>query len=368
MIQIGTRFVGPEWPGGHEGKCRIVIVGEAPGAEEALAGKPFVGRSGKLITKTLEDVGIDRSNCLVTNVFHFKPLENDVTHFFIKKSIAKKEGKTGDLPPFGTAGYVNPQYRNHLTRLWREIEIADPNIIIALGATALWALTGLDKIGINRGTVLETACPGQSRPRKVVASYHPAAVMRAYHNLPLLAADLLKAKKEAGFPELRRIVREIWIAPTLADLHKFYVEHIAPLRNTNTPLAADVETGGPLEQITCVGFSPSPLVSLVIPFYDSTAPAGSYWPTVDDELRVMEFVAGILEDPTITKLFQNVTYDASWFYSYGIKIRGIIEDTMHMHHALQPELPKGLGILGSMFANELVWKTLVKHKENKRDS
>jgi hypothetical protein len=69
-------------------------------------------------------------------------------------------------------------------------------------------------------------------------------------------------------------------------------------------------------------------------------------------------------------VFQNGTYDMFWFmWQMRIPTLGRIEDTMHAHHAMEPELPKSLGALSSIYINETPWKTLVTHgQENKRDN
>ena len=79
---------------GQKGHAGIVLVGEAPGAEEVRLGHPFVGRSGQLLDKILEKAGIDRKQCLVANVFRTQPPGNKVDHFFISRRAAAQQ----DIP------------------------------------------------------------------------------------------------------------------------------------------------------------------------------------------------------------------------------------------------------------------------------
>jgi DNA polymerase I-like protein with 3'-5' exonuclease and polymerase domains len=68
----------------------------------------------------------------------------------------------------------------------------------------------------------------------------------------------------------------------------------------------------------------------------------------------------LLESP-VTKVFQNGLYDLQYIYQMGIRPRNCTEDTMLMHHALYPEMKKGLEFLGSVYTNEASWKLMRKH-------
>ena len=366
---VVKRPVHAEWPRDRS-SIRIVIVGEAPGADEVLAQRPFVGASGRILNDLLKTTGIDRAECLVTNVFSNKPTSNEAARFLVKKREAAKIKKETDWVPVwgakGSDGYCRPEREHDITRLHNEIREADPHIVIALGAFALWALTGLDKIGKHRGTVLTLDPEVFGFPYKLLATYHPAAVLRAYKLKPIAGMDLTKAKIHSATREHTPTEREIWIYPTLVDLLNFYADHIRPIRGTNQPLAWDIETLPDDGIITCIGFAPNNKVALVVPFYAENE-TGSYWSTPEEELWAMKTVINILEDPEITKLTQNGTYDITWVAKiFGIYIRGRIEDTMHLFHALQPELPKDLGTLGSVYEEESAWKNLAR-KSNKKD-
>ena len=172
--------------------------------------------------------------------------------------------------------------------------------------------------------------------------------------------DLAKALRESTFPDLRRPQREIWVEPTLEDLHDF------AQRKINGFLAVDIETSGRL--ITCVGFAPLPHLGLVIPFYDARRKGHSYWPSPKDERAAWEFVREILEDAGIKKVFQNGMFDIAVLWrAMRIKVLGAEHDTMLLHHALQPESLKGLGYLGSIYTDEAAWKEMRTIKSFKRD-
>ncbi len=119
FVEGGTRAVLGEGPLHPE----IAFVGEQPGDQEDEQGHPFVGPAGLLLDRAMHDAGIDRSKCFVTNaVKHFKFIERG------KRRLHQKP----------TAGEVK-RYRWWLEK---EMDIVDPKLIVALGGTAVLALTG----------------------------------------------------------------------------------------------------------------------------------------------------------------------------------------------------------------------------------
>ena len=350
--------VAAEFPG--KLPCKIALVGEAPGGEEALAGLPFVGMSGKLLDDLLRAAGIERNQCLVTNVFMDQPPQNKVGHFFMKRIEAKEKRFRSVYPPFGTHGFLRPEFEHELTRLYSELGQAQPTIIIALGATPLWALTGFDKISKYRGTTMRSKLGF-----KMLATYHPAYVMRAWDSRPLVVADLIKAAKHSEFKELRRTKRVIWVAETLKDIQLFEETHLKGAPR----LSVDVETEPDARQITHFSVAPSATRALVVPIWDKLNPNIHFW-SLDDEAWIMLWLRRVLENPSTEKLFQNGVYDMSYFDYYGFPTKGAIHDTMLMHHSLQPELEKGLDVLGSVYCDESAWKKLrvrAKVDINKKD-
>src|SRR5213593_3063297 len=108
--------------------AKIVIVGEAPGFDEELAGQPFVGASGKELDKMLKEAGIHRDECYVTNVCKWRPPNNEMDKWLhTKKMIAKKEGfiSCGDR-------YVHPLVHEGLQELSEEL-LALPNKRVIIG-------------------------------------------------------------------------------------------------------------------------------------------------------------------------------------------------------------------------------------------
>jgi len=141
-----------------EGKRRAtaLFVGEQPGNEEDLTGKPFVGPAGRMFDNALDDAGINRQQTYVTNVVkHFKWEPRG------KRRIHKKP---------------NSQEIN-ACRPWLEAEIAvvKPQVIVALGATAAQALLGAQfRVTKQRGEFLESTLAPY-----IMATVHPSSILRA---------------------------------------------------------------------------------------------------------------------------------------------------------------------------------------------
>ncbi len=362
----------------------IVLVGEARGEHEDKYNSCFIGPSGAQLLRMLHEAEIIRlSNfdreylhrwytardptaleaiwglhpeVYRTNVFQIHPPRNDLDHF----TGPKAEGLPGF--PALTKKHVRKEFAPQLERLGDEILDHNPNVVICLGNTAIWALAG--RVGITkiRGTTLLST--HTVADYKLLPTFHPAAILRQWDNRPTVIADLIKAKRESSYPEIRRPHREIWIEPSLTDIRDFTQSYILGC----DLLSVDIETSG--SRITCIGFAPSPRIGIVIPFDDERRANRSYWPTLETERECWQIVNDILSDKSIPKLFQNGLYDISFLYrAYGIKTLNAAHDTMLLQHALQPESLKGLGYLGSLYTDEFAWKTMRKKtKTIKRDN
>jgi uracil-DNA glycosylase len=334
-------------------EVKLMLVGEAYGEEEERRGQPFVGPSGHLLNGLLAQAGIPRKECYLTNVFNLRPKpRNDVKNLCGPKA----EGIPGRRA-LTQGKYVLARYAPEIERLEREIAQVKPNLVVALGGTAAWAL--LDTSGIRdiRGATTWSIRTGT----KILPTYHPAAILREWSLRPITLMDLMKAKEECEFPEVKRPEREVWIEPTLDDCWRFFDLHIRGCEH----LSIDIETMG--DQITCIAFAPSPSLSLVVPFFDERKPGKNYWPTLQEELKAWDFVRICC---TLAKKIvgQNFNYDMSFLWrSVGIPVPNAEDDTMLLHHALQPELQKGLGFLGSMYTNEAAWKVHHKNATRKRE-
>jgi uracil-DNA glycosylase len=323
--------------------CGIALVGEAPGREEDATGHPFVGEAGKELTRMCQRAGVARQECLVTNVFMDRPPENRLDAWCVPK---KELSKFYPMPALAPGKYIVPEKLPELDRLRAELEAFKPTVIVPLGATALWAVCHYTQIGKYRGAVqLAKILPGV----KVVPTWHPANILRNWSNRVVSIIDLMKAKREAAYPEIRVTRREVWIEPTLRDLYEFKERYITGAEVQSV----DIETAR-YDFITCVGIAPSADRCLVVPFVDRRKPGYCYWATLEEEVEAWRFIFQIMAEYEV--LGQNFLYDLWYLREMGLPLAKYRHDTMLKHHAFEPEMAKDLGFMGSIYANETVWK------------
>lgn len=361
--------------------AKILILGEAPGATEERQGIPFVGASGLELERMLQEAGLNPAEIFMTNVFQTRPPQNRLASLMMSSGEYKTLAKPAPTSSFagapsssapgsiattpwavsgatpiqveGKKSYLNPEFLPELRRLHEEIDRCNPNLIIALGNTALWSLTGRGNISSLRGTTLASSM--LSVERKILPTYHPAAVLRQWDLRSIVVADLMKAKAQAEFPHINRPTRIIEVNPTLRD-----IEHFLSSLDSASLLAADIETRN--GQITEIGFAPSKDSALVVPFIRGYK--DHYWSTLTEEVSALSLCKAILQHP-IAKIFQNGLYDIQYIWrTWHFAPRNCLHDTMLRHHALYPEAQKGLGFLGSLYTDEPAWKMM----RNKKDT
>ena len=338
---------------------KLLLIGEAPGEDEERYGKPFVGASGQLLNTLLEQSGFQRNDFNITNVFTERPPGNDFKlNWTTTKTELKKAGHSmaARLPPINKR-YLIPEMEHHVVRLHEEIKTLKPEFILLLGATALWAVTGEGRIGQNRGTIL--ALPGG---RVGLATFHPAMVLRQWDQRPLVWADLSKAQKYLAGTLPKPLERLFYIDPTFEEIEHVYNIFLA---NPQWEIGVDIETDPRIGQITTISFC-TPRFGICIPFYNkSTLPhLCNYWHTASEEARAWRWVMqyGALPNP---KVGQNFLYDHQYLLEdLDIRIRNLQDDTSILQHSLQPELPKALGTLASLYLNEPSWKFM---RESSKD-
>jgi uracil-DNA glycosylase len=358
-----ARHAGPEriQPKGPE-QARILVVGEAPGRDEIALGLPFVGASGRELMRMLTQAGINPDECRFTNVFLTRPVDNKIENYCGKK--LEVGGTAYQHPPLSAGKYFFPELLFELVRLAAEVVECRPDLIIALGNTACWALLGQTGISKLRGNKFVSTLAG-AEGFPVIPTYHPAAVMRQWDLRVIAVQDFIKCNRfvTEGFSLPQR---RLLLDPTLDEVRAWVDQYIWwPWKagRFNGPLTLDIETKA--ETITMIGFAPSITDALCIPFLDPRKkPDQNYWTTFEDEWEAYLIVKKILESP-IPKLGQNGLYDIQYCFRYGWRIMEYLEDTMILHHSRYPELEKGLGFMGSVYTDEAPWKLeRARNKEN----
>jgi uracil-DNA glycosylase family 4 len=307
-----------------------MIVGNAPSEDDSKVGKPFQGWIGQTLDNLLGQAGIARYQCLVTNVAREQPPANRISYFF--------EDKQCTIP--------KPKLAVWILKLKEEIEIYKPNIIIAFGDTALWALTGNKKISDFRGYILPcTLVEG----RKVIASYHPQSVNYEWKLYFQTVLDLRKALRHSSTPDLPE-QKQIFIPNTSVKQFIDYMEMLIEHPEYDE-LSVDVETVQPGSHIEELGLSHTPDFGISIFLLKGRSPA---LPETD-ELKLWQTFARLVACKKI--IMQNGAYDCGvLWYNNHILVENLTIDTLIQAHICWPELPRDLGFLGSVCLDVPPWK------------
>jgi DNA polymerase len=334
--------------------ARILLVGEAPGYEEEQKGLPFQGASGQELNKMLHEAGITRNECFVTNVCRIRPPSNDINHFIPK---AKKDV----LPNFVRFRdkNVHPFVAEGGRLLAKEISLVKPNVIVALGNTALWTLTGITGVAKWRGSMLFT--DGDFGATKVIPTLHPAAVLRQWSDRAVVVNDLRRAAQfRDGRPYPKPNYRFI-IRPNFGQALQSLQGILSRLATSRCRLSFDLETRG--GHIACAGLSWSLEDAICIPFIHHGF--REYW-SADHEGEIIWWLAKILTHENAEVVGQNILYDSQYTWRHWHFVPHVVQDCMISQHSIFSDLPKSLAFQASMYCKYYVyWKDEGKNWDEK---
>jgi uracil-DNA glycosylase family 4 len=151
-------------PGEGPSNARLFFIGEAPGAKEDECGRPFVGRSGEILTQMIESIGLSRNSVFITSVLKSRPPNN--------RTPTRSEIEA--CRPY----------------LEKQIELINPRIIVLLGGVAISSMVGPWSVSDSHGTFFE------AKERTFFMTYHPAAALRFPKVRSLIAEDFKKLRLE----------------------------------------------------------------------------------------------------------------------------------------------------------------------------
>jgi DNA polymerase len=149
-------------------QARVMFVGEAPGREEDLEGLPFVGPSGKMLDRMLAAIGLNRTTAYIANIIPWRPPGN--------RTPTPQESQI--CLPF----------------IRRQIELANPDVLVCLGKPSVATLLGVDD-GIKRTRGKWFAYDTGTREIRAIATFHPAYLLRSPLEKRLAWRDFLSVKK-----------------------------------------------------------------------------------------------------------------------------------------------------------------------------
>lgn len=327
---------------------RLAILGEAPGADEADAGVPFIGASGRELDRFLSRFNILRDACFIGNICQQRPSSNKIASF----------------------DWEGPEIQQGLKQLHEDLTLFKPNCILLLGGSALHSFRNpstipkkrKDKDGLKfvfpdsisdwRGSFftshLESPLPGA----KCIASYHPAACMRQYEWTPYLMMDIQRAFKESLSPTLTPPTEDYDVVLNFDRICR----NLDLCYEKDTIVGTDIE--GYWNNWKCISFSNKPGRAFIVPF---TGMQGQSLWTHDQETTLFEKTTRILSSPNITKVWQNGLYDRFVLqYGHSIVVRGPSHDIMLKHWELYCELEKSLGVQCSIYTDKPFYKQDIK--------
>ena len=331
--------------------ARLMIVGEAWGAEEEATGKPFQGYSGQELNRMLHEAGLMRSEAYVTNLVNARPLNNYLGHWIAptKKAVTGKHVLLRDkhVLPIVVQGYQS---------LMQEIEACQPNVIVPVGNAALWALTGRWGITKWRGSMLKMDGQLLSFPApKVIPTYHPAAVLRQWDWRAIAISDLRRVAKEIHSRDYAYIPqRKFQLRPTFEQAC-VTLQALLSRMDSSEQLWLELDLETKLGHIDCCGISWSESECIILPFMCDARRDGYF--TAEQEAHIVYLVMKVLTHTNAQVRLQNGLYDAQYTWRHWHFVPRIAQDTMIAQHSIWADLPKALAFQASMYSKHYVyWK------------
>lgn len=370
-------------------RAKILIVGEAPGADEEKEGRPFVGAAGRVLRQYLMEVGIDPNSVYYTNICKYRPPNNQLEKFFLDE------------------GVPNPLVLQGLLELKNEILSVRPNVIVACGNFAHWALTrkakwvdytkdnkrirGFTGITDWRGSILPCTLISEET-FKVISTFHPSYINRqGMEDHGVFKCDLARIRLESEFSEIRRPNRDIILAErspqrlvgyrdsdgsiltTWADgrgLHPTMETIWEPYPYTREEIREDLLSSLPVSEEVDIFQTPLKLLTVDI---EMQGPRCHCIGVTDRKERAIVIptkdmgdlvYAGSIVTSGVGINAQNSMFDGSMLeWHLGMEIMPFVKfDTMFAAHVAEIELLKGLSFLNSIHTDMPYYKDMVDWK------
>lgn len=315
--------------GSGDPKKGVMILGEAPGENEARTGRVFSGRAGQVLDLALERAGLARESVYVSNVVKCRPEDNATPDRVHWESCRKY--------------------------LERELRHVKPHHVLLLGNTALRAVAKKSGITKHRGVRLDVRDPHLAGVT-VMATVHPAYVLR-------------NPGQSATFQEdIRRFARAMRGEFRVSTVRTTYIKSASGLRKLRRLLeqaetvSYDVENRyepwHPDWAIVCLGVTVDGQRSYVVPLCHPQSPFRRRW------LDVLRYLKPALERPGLRLIAQNGKHDNKQLAGAGIYLEHRF-DIMLAAHLLDENRPKNLGFLSQAILGADEYKGMVELKPDK---
>jgi uracil-DNA glycosylase family 4 len=331
-------------PGYGNGNAQLIVVGEAPARTELLNQRPLVGPTGKEHGTLLKHAGISRNEVFETNAFPWR----------CPGDTLKNQALTGH------------SFDEGAELLWRDILTIRPNCILALGNHALSTLTGKSGITKWRGSILRSL----KGNIKVIPTIHPAVLFKQgqdgkmwpYQTRAYIQLDYRRAVEESKDPRFNLPSRELVICKGSDELATFLRQYKDRKR-----WMYDIEVMKCIP--TCIAIACNRYHALCIPLLPLEHLRGHIPMTRHDRREMVRLLARFLEREDKEWCGQNTKFDHEKMYRpWSIRMpRRIAHDTLLLQHVLNPEFPKRLDFISSIYTREPYYKDELKEFNPKYD-
>lgn len=333
------------------GPCpaRVMIVTDFPTEYDVAKGVPLTGTAGDEFSKMLMEAGLLRSACFVTTAVRARPPANNIGNFI----ALRKLDITGQHVALHDK-FVMPIIRDSLAILKQEIEMCQPNVIIALGDTALWMLTGNWGVASWRGSMLPPKLSLEmAHVPTVIPTFAPWLVLRQWTWRQIVVTDLRRAKKYSTVKGFSPPCYNFVIPGEFVMASSVLVQLLAQLEEGPKKLAIDIETRA--GHISCIALAWSSRDAICIPLM-CVAKKNGYW-SLQEETSLVYMLYKILTHPNLIGVGQNFHYDDQYILKHWHFLVNIARDTMLSQHSCFSDLQKSLDFLSSMYCEfHCYWK------------
>ena len=310
--------------------AKLMLLAEAPTYKDTSTGRAF--SDIRELSYLLTDTGIKKDNCWLSYVCKYE----------VPPNIGKKK-----IPFPVRARNHGINMEKQLEELQEEINSIKPNCILALGKTALWALSGRTDIQSYRGSIMH------GMGVKFVPTYNPNHLswhatdveFKGYWNRQIIAFDMRRALTQSQFPELNLPSRTLEICRNSAQLAEFRQRYKGKIR-----MASDIEANGTCIPV-CIGLAFNKYHGMTVPLWNTDGISNI---PDSDLIQCWLILAEMLWENEIVG--QNFNYDRDKIKRLGFIIRRLASDVMLKAHAINPELPKGLAHNTSLYTEEPFYK------------
>lgn len=333
------------------GPCpaKLMFVGEGPLEKDLEAGQPFQGTSGWLLDDALISVAIPRGLIFMTTVAREKAPYHDPAQW-VATTIKKRTPRHKLIDN----QWVDPILEFGRILTLQEVDECKPDVIVAFGNVALWALTGLWGIRKWRSSILETVIHGHKY--KVIPVIQPAAILREYSLKGIFYHDLRRVKTElARGPAVVKPDWKFTIRPAFSEAVDILTSLLVKLDRATAPvpIASDIETRAGHTACVCVCWSSTE--GLCIPWMCIERPEG-YW-SFEEEVELILLLRLLYTHPMVELIWQNGAYDHQYEARWHFVVPKLGWDTMVAHHSMFSISPKSLDHLSSIYCDyHRYWK------------